>query len=808
MARGRAHRGPAAAAAPAPTRCPRRSAALADVGPAAALRAHRRRRVPGRARRPRRAGRRRRAPAARGRLEHRDRHRRRSRSRCPTTPAPAAARRTSHARSAVTAAKSSPWHLRVGRRRPRARPLETTLWLWAAVLARRTPRGWEVADLVDEGLSYEQAGRRLGISQSAVSQRAQAAGIVEGRRARELATELAATLLADGGPSHERAGLRAAGARAARRWPPARRRAGGWSRLGPARLGAGRGRAARGRRRWSPRCPTASTSPAHARAARSLVVLAGVAGRARRRPGDHPGLRARRPRTSSRHSPMDRRRRRCCAAAPGSARSSGPACSPRSPRAGPRASRSCWPSRASAATPSCGRRGRRGTGAAERFIIGTFSQRAVGRRLRRRRSLLAVADLGPEPARGADATQAGPTTARISGWREQLGRRARGSSSRVTRVDARQHLVDAEQLVVDQLGLAEAGHPRAGVLEPEHQPTAQLALAAGQLLVGDAVGGDLGQLGADDRQHRRRACSAGSRPRPRPGRRRRGGWRRRRPSRPARGFSRTSWNSRLDVPPPSAALSTPRAKRRSSERVSPSHAEHDVDLLERAGVACDHARRRPGGLGGLARRHRARSSRSRKPLRPNAAPHQAHERRRGRRCRPPRRPCAPGGSGAGRSATIWSRVSASIDSSVPAIGRPSGESPHACAAKRLCTTSSGSSSCIAISSRITSRSASTSSAVSSERGDHVAEHVDRQRQVLVEDPRVEAGVLLGGEGVELTADRVERDRDVERGALRGALEQQVLEEVRAAVQASATRRASRRRPTPRCWPSGRRPSAR
>ena len=38
-------------------------------------------------------------------------------------------------------------------------------------------------------------------------------------------------------------------------------------------------------------------------------------------------------------------------------------------------------------------------------------------------------------------------------------------------------------------------------------------------------------------------------------------------------------------------------------------------------------------------------------------------------------------------------------------------------------------------------------------------------EVLVEDPRVEAGVLLGGEGVELTADRVERDRDVERRAL-------------------------------------------
>ncbi|WKN49978.1 sigma factor-like helix-turn-helix DNA-binding protein [Nocardioides sp. Arc9.136] len=100
-----------------------------------------------------------------------------------------------HARDAVTAAKNSPWNLRVVGEHPDARSLETTLWLWAAVLARRTARGWEVADLVAEGLTYEEVGRRLGISQSAVSQRAQAAGIVEARRAQELATTLAAGML-------------------------------------------------------------------------------------------------------------------------------------------------------------------------------------------------------------------------------------------------------------------------------------------------------------------------------------------------------------------------------------------------------------------------------------------------------------------------------------------------------------------------------------------------------------------------------------------------------------------------------------
>jgi hypothetical protein len=102
------------------------------------------------------------------------------------------------ARDAVTAAKSSPWHLRVVGDHRAARALETTIWLWAAVLARRTTRGWEVADLVAGGLSYDETGRRLGISASAVSQRAQAAGIVEARRARELAIDLAGCVLQDG----------------------------------------------------------------------------------------------------------------------------------------------------------------------------------------------------------------------------------------------------------------------------------------------------------------------------------------------------------------------------------------------------------------------------------------------------------------------------------------------------------------------------------------------------------------------------------------------------------------------------------
>jgi len=100
------------------------------------------------------------------------------------------------ARTAVTTAKSSPWNLRVvGDDHYACRQLETVLWLWAAVLARRTSGGWELADLVEQGLTYERAARELGITQSAVSQRAQAAGLVEDRRARELVEQLAADLL-------------------------------------------------------------------------------------------------------------------------------------------------------------------------------------------------------------------------------------------------------------------------------------------------------------------------------------------------------------------------------------------------------------------------------------------------------------------------------------------------------------------------------------------------------------------------------------------------------------------------------------
>lgn len=95
------------------------------------------------------------------------------------------------ARTAVTRAKQQASRISiVGADTYAAEQIETIAWLWAGVLTRRSSRGWEVADLFAEGLTHAEAATRLGISQSAVSQRAQAAGIVEGDRAARLLTEL------------------------------------------------------------------------------------------------------------------------------------------------------------------------------------------------------------------------------------------------------------------------------------------------------------------------------------------------------------------------------------------------------------------------------------------------------------------------------------------------------------------------------------------------------------------------------------------------------------------------------------------
>lgn len=109
------------------------------------------------------------------------------------------------AREAVTRAKSALHRVRVVGGDPyRAERLETVLWLWAGIVERRTDRGWQVHDALADGLSHEEVGRRLGITQSAVSQRARAAGLVDEQRARTLARDLLAEQLdADGADGKE-----------------------------------------------------------------------------------------------------------------------------------------------------------------------------------------------------------------------------------------------------------------------------------------------------------------------------------------------------------------------------------------------------------------------------------------------------------------------------------------------------------------------------------------------------------------------------------------------------------------------------
>ncbi len=61
--------------------------------------------------------------------------------------------------------------------------------------------------------------------------------------------------------------------------------------------------------------------------------------------------------------------------------------------------------------------------------------------------------------------------------------------------------------------------------------------------------------------------------------------------------------------------------------------------------------------------------------------------------------------------------------------------------------------------------------------DDVGEHLDGQRQVLIEDFEVVARVLLRREGIHLSADGIDGLSDVLGGPRRGSLEQHVLDEV-------------------------------
>jgi hypothetical protein len=109
------------------------------------------------------------------------------------------------ARTAVEQARTAPAHLRlvappiVG-----AEPYgedvvsqaEAVLVLLRALVSRRTPEGWEIMDVLDEAGSGKLAASRLGISQSAVSQRATRAARAESQLGAALARQLLGATMA------------------------------------------------------------------------------------------------------------------------------------------------------------------------------------------------------------------------------------------------------------------------------------------------------------------------------------------------------------------------------------------------------------------------------------------------------------------------------------------------------------------------------------------------------------------------------------------------------------------------------------
>ncbi|HWI32116.1 MAG TPA: DNA-binding protein [Microbacterium sp.] len=83
-----------------------------------------------------------------------------------------------HARDAVERAKSAPGRLAVTSGDPEAAgDVEALIQLLIDLRDRRSVQGWELADLLADAMTQRQAAVRLGITESAVSRRAGAAGL-------------------------------------------------------------------------------------------------------------------------------------------------------------------------------------------------------------------------------------------------------------------------------------------------------------------------------------------------------------------------------------------------------------------------------------------------------------------------------------------------------------------------------------------------------------------------------------------------------------------------------------------------------
>lgn len=99
------------------------------------------------------------------------------------------------ARDAVTAAKKRPTRVAVAvdsGRRIDTETLEPMLDLFLLLRQRRSPEGWEMHDLLRDGLSQADAAARLGITPQAASRRAIAAGLRTDAEARDALVRLLA----------------------------------------------------------------------------------------------------------------------------------------------------------------------------------------------------------------------------------------------------------------------------------------------------------------------------------------------------------------------------------------------------------------------------------------------------------------------------------------------------------------------------------------------------------------------------------------------------------------------------------------
>lgn len=97
-----------------------------------------------------------------------------------------------NAREAVARAKQRAWRCAVvaGEAMEAAEDLEATLAMLIFIVDRRSERGWEMIDLISDGLNQTEIADRLGISKQAVSKVLLATGREEERRGREVAQRL------------------------------------------------------------------------------------------------------------------------------------------------------------------------------------------------------------------------------------------------------------------------------------------------------------------------------------------------------------------------------------------------------------------------------------------------------------------------------------------------------------------------------------------------------------------------------------------------------------------------------------------